>query len=557
MFPDQIPSSPFQSNHSMLFAGGQQSVQIANGKREDKWDPVPPNEKPNFQEGFHCVSLRDPIRLGLYEDAKKGSGKIKWKDSTQFSVTKNVFQTLTQPQSLIAQYEPLIRHHVAMRVAHFFQQAVVCYNTPFYFKIADTEGQYFSAPTLSIKSESNQAEKITYQAAHSSTIPDLNACFREEMKETGTSPQFFTFLRGSHVNTLGNSTVGLPTCVNQMDTLIDGKSSNIDPKKGLRARTTHLINEVALAKIDPCEATRLFLKDFQEIIPIRIKASRSITQEKSEVIKIYQEQIQEMIQQASIPNDTQNVHPFFDGLMNVNVSMDNAEDIPIIRKIVFKQKYSIIRESQFTECKIQELVKQYSLGKSQEDTHFFKLSLVYQCQTQRLDLKKMLEKLFCISYETIKGNSSLVKSLQQFYTQNTTLHQDVLRDIRLAIRNYQKMEQCFQAMLLKSFRTTLRNKTRKELSDSLKTVVEKKLTKELSKPTIDQHKINIIKSLPTSTSTIYRLENSNIHIIKNYKTPENQRRKILTPEQAKFVAKALEIQVGHLFCSMFASKYEG
>jgi len=550
-----IPSntSPFQPERSLMHQCGHEVTPKKSSTREDKYDPAPPNEKPGYQEAFNCTSTRDPSRLEFYEKALDKNIDIVWHDSILFTVNKNIFNILTTPLLKIEEYESSIRNHIAMRVAHFFEQAVVCYDTPFYFRIADTEGQYFSAKTLKLKN-GNKTKDIRYQAAHGSTIPDLDACDRKKWKKTkkaGKTPKFYTFLRRSHVSIAGNSTNSLPESVNQIDTLIDGHSSNKDPNKGLRARAIALINEVAQAKIDPCEATRRFLEDFEEIIPIREKAMKKLTDEKLEVINLYKDQVSQLIEQASIPNKTKDVHPFFDHLMSVNLSEESSKDIPKIRKIVFEQKYRIIRESQFTECKIREFLEEHCPSESQDGQNLFELSLVYQSHKEKKDLKITLEKLFCKSYAAIKKSKNLVKILGEYYLKHKTAHQEIFREIRSTVRNYRKMELCFQTSLLKEFRTTLRKMSEEELALSINAIVITKIAKELDKATLNTKKIDILNKTMTSASKIRKLETSSTYIFQN-----KEARKALTPFQVKIIAEALDVDVGHFFCSMFGSEYE-
>jgi hypothetical protein len=533
--------SPFQSDLSLMYETFPAVKPVQKGKRQDKWDPKPSEEQPGKQEAHNCISIRDPLRAKII---KKNNTSWHTKDILEVKDTHRVMQST--PLQLTEYYKDLIQHHVAARVALFFEQAVVCHDTPFHFEIADTEGQFFVAPTLKVQSESGSRKDIKYQAAHSSTIPGLKACLRKDFK-SNTKPTYFSFLEGAHLGIQGNATVGLPDWVNKMDTLIDGHSKR---KNGLRGDTIAIINQVAHAKINPLQATRQFLDHLHEKLLNKPKRSKTMTVEKREVIKVYLEQVQEMKALAAFPHNLKMQHPFFDSLLNVNVSQEKGEDIPVIRKIVFKRKYEVIREAQLLESKIKEIIDEGITHFTPEYQHFVRLCLIYQTRNDP-SLLKALEKLFCISVPTIKQNSKLCASLEKEYKGDQTFYDNRLRDIRIQLRRFRKMEQSFQAMLLKEFRQDLRGYTQKKLSDKIVEVIAKEKLEELAKAKPDHKKITALESTATSPSTISRLENSRIHIIKSFKTPEEQRRKPLNLHYAKVISDALEIQPGHFFCSFF------
>lgn len=537
-----IGSSPFQSNLSLMNGVFPAIQPAAKGKRSEKWDPKPSEEKLGFQEAHNCISIRDPIRAKLIVDNNKN-----WHTDNYLKVKKTHSVMQSTPLQLTQHYADLIQHHVASRTARFFQQAVMCYNTPFHFEIADTEGQFFTAPTLKVATKKNVMKTVKYQAAHSSTIPGLKACLRSDMAKA--KPHYFSFLPGSHMENLDNSTVGLPIWVNQMDTLIDGRSKQPNV---LRSDTIALINQVALAQITPNEATRQFLNCFENRLISRPRASTTMNAEKGEVIRQYLLQVQHMKVLAAKPENSQEPHPFFDSLLSVNVSNEKAEDVPKIRKIVYARKYEIIREAQLLESKIHEIILEGIKQFNHEQKHFIKLALLYRVKNDT-PLKKALEKLFCISVAGIEQNPALVASLEQYYQDNKVILDNKLRDIRIQLRNFRKMEQSFQAMLLRDFRKNLRNLTQKELSDKTIAVIAQKKMAELAKAVPDLNKVRELQLTATSPSTISRLENSRIHIVKAFKTDENQRRKPLNLHHAVLLSEALKIQPGHFFCSFFNS----
>lgn len=548
------PASPFQSkNFSCVYTCPQIPVPVnpKKGSRHDKWDPTPYDEDAGPQAALSCISLYDPVRKGLIETERNLGEETSWKTKKVLQVTPQLAAQMSNAEGLPHYYEDLIQHHISTRVALFFQQAIACYNTPFHFRIASTEGQVFSAPTLKVKAEGQAVTNVSFQAAHSSTIPGLKACLREDYEASNEDdeiePEYFMFLKGSQIENYGNSTVGLPTFVNQIDTLIDGK----EKENKLRTHTIDLINQVALARINPVQATRSFLEHVSD--QLRIAGGKpDLATTKVKVIRIYQQRIQEMKSLAKVPERIGAVHPFFDSLLSVNLTGENAQDVPVIRDIVFKRKYEVIRESQFLESKIQLRIGPDLTNK---DKQFLRLALIFHCGVGS-ELGKVLEKLFCISLEVLQNDANLVAEIEEDLDNNKTFYDNLLRDIRADVRHFQKMEQAFQAMLLRDFRVKLRDLKQKELSTTIETVINKKIAKETRKRHPNRSKIKELRMMPTSPATVSRLENSRIHIdaVKHFATPENQRRKALSLRYAKIVAKALNIQTGHFFCSFFASK---
>lgn len=506
--------------------------------RCDKWNPAPAEENPGRQEAFNCTSVRNPLRIKkIYEENQPADDFLK--------VSQEEYNIICKPVVHAKSLKSEIQDHVARRAALFFQQAVVCYNTPFHYEIAKTEGQYFTAPAVKIESPKGERYVSKEQAAHPSTLPGLDATLRTDWKQKGANAVYFSYLKNSHLDIQCNSTSALPTFLNQIDTLIDGRSSNTNPKKGLRASTIKLINKVAKKALSPMEATRQFLENMSEMIQERRKASKRITPEKEVVLQIFQKKVNEMTACAK-------KHRFFDGLIDVNVTGEEGKDVALIRKIVYEKKYKIIREAQFTEAQIQRVIDQQTAGKSKDERHFFCLALTYSAGSSSIG--DALKRLFCISVDDIEENAALERKIKKFIKENKVILENALRDIRLLIHSFQKIEQCFQATLLCDFRKKLRDMTQKELSSEMKRIIEDQIEEEESKAKPNKKRIQDLARSPVSAPTICRYENSKDDILKQYKTNENQRRKLLTVDQAKIISEALNVQIGHFFCSYFASR---
>jgi len=541
-------SSPLKSNLSSVNSSLSPIPLQQSKTRANKWDPRPFNENPAAQQALNCISIRDFVRTDLLERDGVKSNTKKF-----FLVEDKDFDLLSDPVSLAESYDDMIQHHVATRVALFFQQAVVCYDTPFRYKIGDTEGQFFTAKKLNVKKKSGSELVISYQAAHSSTIPSLNACLRngyERIRKEGKKPKYSAFLKDSHLEVLNNSTVGLPTFVNQIDTLIDGKTKKDNL---LRSNTICLINKLAEGKISPCEATREFLTCFLtqlEKAPSRLKKK---SPSKLKTIEIYKKKVVEMIDLATRSNVGEEENAFFDSLLSTNFSRAKRKDLPLVRALFYKRKFEVIRESECTETTIQNIISnRFPKVTTPAAKHEIKRCLIYQTKNDP-DLSKTLQILFAISIESIEKDVKSPLNLTQKYKSDSKKYNNTLRDIRLVVRNYRKLENGFQAMLLRDFRVKLRNLNQKELSEKIDNLINKKIKKELAKRKPNHSKIMELRITPRSASTISRLENSRIHITKQFATPENQRRKDFTLSQLKIVCEALKVDYNYFICSFFAS----
>lgn len=538
-------SSPFQSSLSAMHTRFPAHKEGTKG-RENKFEPTLYEKNPSLQEGLHCASLRDPKRLKAVVDKSTS-----WNNQKPVELTSQEYSRVTKPAQLYEDYTDLIDHHVQFRVALFFQQAVACYNTPFHFEISKTEGQFFEAPSLKVKSKDTGAEKsIRYEAAHSGTIPGLKACLRSEL-QPGQTPHYFTYLKSSHMEVMHNSTNGLPDFVNKIDTLIDGKAAT---KDGLRKSTIALINRVALGALTPVDATREFLTNFEHSLAERPKKSRTLTAAKRKVIDQYRTAVQDMRKNAAKPLDAAGVHSFFDHLLDVNVSKETQEDSAQIRQIVYRRKYELIRESFFAESQVQNIIDQRFPRNTPEEKHLIRAAILHYAGSDT-ELRQTLEKLFCISYEGLKKNAATLKRINGAITIGLKPTFDlVLRDIRAAVTSFRRMEHAFQAMLIRDLRVNLRGWKQTELSAAITAKIGEKILKQQQKPRPNLEKIRGLQAIPRSQATISRLENSRIHIQKQFATPENQRRKPLTLHYAKVLSKTLGVEHGHFFSSFFASE---
>lgn len=565
---EQLPA--FQPSEDLL-AHGLTRHAPSKKNRPEKWDPIPFHDDAGSQRATQSISLLDPKRVKHIErqPSLDPSTKPQWKSQKELLVSEKTIDKAKDPLKLLKDYEDIIEHHVALRTALFFQQAIVCYNTPFHYEVA-TEGQFYKAPALKLKEgtkledgsmvpsakQNLKTASLSYQAAHSGTLPGLLACWRTDYKADKAGIPYFRYLKGSHVEICNNSTNGMPSFVNKMDTLIDGQSRS---KKELRGVAIKLLNKVAKGRLTPTDATRQFLDQLKGKLLTRPQSSKTMTLEKKRVIELYLEKVEDMIQQASIPDDAKGVSPFFDRQLNVDLSQEKSDDIPFMRKTIYKKKCKIIRQSQITETKVHEAIEQAFPNRDAEGKNQIRLCLVLQSKSP--ELQKILQKLFCLSADTIRSDRRLTQSLNAHYQENKTAYDNLLRDFREIVRTFQNKEKKFQAKLLRKFREDLRGWTQKTLSAKIKEVIEKK-TKKLEQKNVTtrakvhlrKRKIRELETMPTSRSTISRWENTRLHVNKELKTPDNQRFKSLTFQHAKIISKALGIQPAHFFCSFAFSR---
>jgi hypothetical protein len=546
-----IVLSPFESNLSLVQEPLPQPKNKQKGARSNKWDPKPYEEEPVQQKALSCISIRDPFRCELLNDQK-----LQWGSKKVLKITNAQAKILKNPVELAEYYSDLIEHHVATRVSLFFLQAVVCYKTPFHYEIADTEGQFFTAKTLNAKAAQGPSIKAGYNAAHSSTIPGLKACHRQDYQKAKAKrqePSYSPFLEGSHMENLTNSTVGLPTFVNQIDTLIDGKSKE---ENGLRGDTISLINQVATSVLSPCEATRSFLNKFLERLEEAPARSNRWTAEKKKIVAIYKKKVEEMIKIALPGKCADATRSFFDNLLTIDLSGEADRDIPLLREILYERKFEIIREAQFAEGKIQEAIATcFPQAKTPVEIHEIKLCLLLRVENEPR-LKNALQKLFAMSLEgnmkeieediknDIKGGSksdpALRLQIEKRYTKNSSAYDKTIKKISQIVHNFQCMEEISKGMLLRDFRKRLRGISLKKLSTLVQKTIEKEISQEKAKQTPDKKKIRKLQLMPASTKAMEQLE--------------AEEGNILTLRDAEIISKALNIKHGHFFYSLFASR---
>jgi len=422
----------------------------------------------------------------------------------------------------------LIESHVDKRTQLFFQQAILCYKTPFYFEAEGAEDQIGSGRTVTV-----EGNTFKTQAAHSSTLPCLYA-YPRNIDGTPDTSKKIVFLRHSHSYNLHNSTVELPISVNQTDTYIDGKKSQ---KEQLRSRTLNLINQVALGNLNPEKATIKFLKNFIVVLKTSLDNLKSDDLRYFIVKKFYLPRVNQSLAEL-------NYNPeFFDQILGVNLNTQDQQ--VLIRKIVYRERFKLIQKAQDIESIIAKRVleaqnkifpkrQKISLKNIDNDLRLAILS------KSRSSLQRRLSKLFCTSTGQLlssfndKTKSSKIKNNKSFSQKHKKVISDLLREIRASFRELEHLEFSYRSQLLRNLRTNFKDWTQKKLVEVFK---------------------QYFPAEPMSQSMVSRLEQvSQTPRSIIYKTPESQRRKELDVSKAEKIAQVLGIDLGLFLPSLITSE---
>lgn len=445
-------------------------------------------------------------------------------------------------EKLMQFYADEIEMHLDQRVALFFHQAIVCYKMPFHFFGDGAEDQYGSAPTLKLKN-GRTTDEHSYQAAHSSTLPCVYACSRVEWEiyqqqlihnPQAPEPERFVYLKNATGYKRHNSTISLPTAVNQTDSLVDGSG-------GLRFKTMTLINQLAQSILNPIQATRQFVDEFGLILTQKIAQTHQDDKRYPILLK-YQEYIR------GVQVDLADALPF-DRWMGVTIPDDERNER--IRNIVYPRRYQVILASELSESKI---AKSFQAACDQMGLHTQnecdQIKAVIISNTHGRE-KLILEKLFCKSAAALeqgywenlntehcrKPNYTRflneVAKIRSKFPQHQAIINGFMRDLREECLDLVRMEDRFRADLFKALRRESSGLNQKEFADKFK------------------------ESYPheaMSASMVCRLEQPCRPPKAVYKTPENQRKKTMSVEKAIKCAQILNIEHSMFFPAIFSSE---
>ncbi|MGK5595403.1 MAG: hypothetical protein ACSNEK_08610 [Parachlamydiaceae bacterium] len=489
----------------------------------------------NFEE--HCFlpsKKREQVDFQPHEGEKWhlqifNSNSIKDWESASLKLKKRFTQKDSERYSnrkkLISDSREAIEEHLDRRIQLFFQQAILCYNTPFLFEAEGAEDQIGIGSTI---------KGLTHktQAAHSSTFPCLYAYPKDVHGKVDRNKRF-VFLKYSHFYNQQNSTVELPIEVNQADTELDGKIG----QEKLRSAGIKIINDTALGKINPTKATKRFLKVFEARL-IKMKDELKKNDLRRDVLKIYLSHLREVrenIKESSV---------IFDQIMGV--ALPDSETV--LRDVVYKKRFELIQQAEFIESQIAKRIFQAQKTMLKHRVRSLK-SVDYRLRYVLLDKagndqeRKFLEKLFCTSIEQLKTNIENKKvklrrvenTMAGFAKKHKLEIQNLTRDLRAFRREIQKLELEFRSKLFRGIRVDFKDWYQKDFVARFK---------------------KLYPNEPMSQPMVSRLEQpARLSSKFIYATPESQRRKEMDIAKAQKIAATFGIDVGLFLPGLIASEY--
>jgi len=467
---------------------------------------------------YHTISEQDTATQALKLSKKK--------------VPKKIIKYYSNVGKVIDDSTELIQAHVDKRIQLFFQQTILCFNTPFKFSFAGAEDQIGGGVTLT------KDKKIYYktQAAHSSVFPCLYATPYNGDGSLAENKKF-VFLKHGYAYNQQNSTFELPLAVNQSDTLIDGKENN----KKLRDKSIKIIDQVALGNLNPKKATKQFLAVFEEQVRDSI-SKLSKTDLKKRVLKIYLEQIRE------VRKELKGCPEFFDRLMTVDIKDSDK----ILRKVVYKNRYKSLQDSEHILslvakkiCKTQNKILDKNLKNLSKIDYRLRISLL---QNAKHEERAFLESFFCTSIDQLLHHEKDKKgkkvkeavhkrkknAVKKFEEEHHRKIKKLLKDLTIYHRDLQKIEFEYRSRLFKGLRVEYKDWTQVEFVEHFK---EKFSSESMS------------QSMVSRFEGISRLSKKMM-----YGTPENQRKKRIDVAKAEKIAETFGIDLG-LFITGLVTHY--
>ncbi len=378
-------------------------------------------------------SLRDPVH---------------WEQV--YNVVVRELARLKQPRELIADYREPITEAIHRRVAIMFQQLVVCYNTGLHFELGWTSHQAKSAPALKVKTRSGEHKICTRNAAHSSTIPCLNAyegaAWDSYAQGRGTRPQGFVYMRNADTFRWWNSTINMPRDVNEADREIDEKTNDSTLRKDALA----ILNRAAKGEITPEQGLMLFL---DTAAAVTARRHRVVTKPGiKEALSYYVEDLAD-IKDGLVFDPTQ-----FDQLLDVQV--DGSEEAANLRSMVYRLRFQAIRWAHLEQSKLLQKVEALRaevLGTGRKPTYFdaaFRHLLIEVMPTPA-DRKRIM-KLYNLpnprSFRQTVARKSTYDSTKQKVQGHLARIQFVGKELSLAMRRLRVEEEQRRGGVLKAVR---------------------------------------------------------------------------------------------------------
>lgn len=502
---------------------------------------------------FEAFSVQD-WELREAQDLKNKAAKVILSPDEERTLNE-ALERYAEKRRMIEEKEPQIIDHVERRIALFFQLLVLCYRTPFTYKEGVTVDQYGKGHSL------RPLIPVGTQGAHSATIPNLYAIYTNEAGQK----KKFVFLKGSQIYVQNNSTMELPAEVNKLDSLLDFQ---LTPK--FRKICIDIINKVARGELTPEQGTRVFLANLKTALE-RILDVYQNNEKKKLVLDVCQIYLRK----------TNEVLNFEDALADqlMGVRFDGADDEEKLRKITYESKYRLIQQAHFIESQI---VKRIIAAQ-----HEIFGNTITEKATQSVDWRiryillqdnnpwrrKCLQKLFCVSIDQLTSIQEETADLrareiekveldiEQIKRNKKIVIENLQRDIHIYLQEILREELIYRSQLFQAFRKEYKNWgparfvnefkalfPNDAMSKSMVWRLENNIERDPSEPEIlvvkplgkDEFK-EALKTDPSKPRTSH------------FKTPRNQRRKVLDEALADKVSRVLGTSKGLLRSGFFYS----
>lgn len=462
------------------------------------------------------TGYRQEFRLG------EKDWDLSLKKNNPRSISTQDVQYYAQRKEVIKDKKSQILNHVDMRIALFFEQAILCHKTPFMFSAEGAEDQ------IGVGTKLMKNKKVVHQtqAAHPSTLPCLHASFKDNPQHS------FIFLKHSLSYQRHNSTNELPIEVNQTDTLIDGKQT--DAK--LRSAALKILNDDAEGKIDPTKATKRFLKALQGGLERQLSALNK-EDVRREVVEIYLERVKK------VREDAKDSSEIFDLFMGMSLADDQ-----VLRNVVYKRRFSVLKEAAFVESKIAKKIfdaEKKMMGTTVRSLKNVATPLRYVLIEGGASQKERLffEKFFCTSLDQLNSHfenkeAKLRKArneIEKLKTQQVQSIKTLRKEIATLREELEYLEVEFRAQLFKGLREEFKDWTQLKFAQTFHELYPHD---KMSQPMVSR--IEFFARAPKK---------------KFYETPECQRKKEMSLSYAQRIATTFGIDVGLFLPGLLSSNY--
>lgn len=247
-----------------------------------------------------------------------------------------------QAAAFIDTYRPMIDQHIERRVANFLNQLVVCYQTKLHFEMSYTADQGDNAKPIKLIL-GRSSELVKREAAHSSTLPALNAydlnAWNTYKKNGGVKPPSYVYVKGSECYRNNNATMEMPKAINDADGELD---------EFLRPFALDLLNQASNGEISPQKGVKLFVKE-----AIRISNDTWYTQADAGVqkaLEIFWDKLKDVDDSLKDPEN-------FNRLISLKITGDQPERLS---QIAYKIRFKSIRDHQLSESQFHTEIKTVS-----------------------------------------------------------------------------------------------------------------------------------------------------------------------------------------------------